>query len=120
MRIINGIFALLLLLFAAVQYNDPDGAFWIVVYGIGALWCGLAALRPAIYRISLPFMLFAATVVVALYGLFHFWPDTPDWWKQDVWWETETAREGMGMMILLVALILAGIVALRNRRSAPL
>jgi hypothetical protein len=36
---------------------------------------------------------------------------------QDVWWETETAREGMGMMILCVALALAGLVALRARRA---
>ena len=115
MRIVNGVLAALLVLFAVVQWNDPDGLFWIVVYGIGAIWCGLAAFRPAQFASSAVFGLFALTCVAALAGLVYFWPSTPDWWKQDVWWETETAREGMGMMILVVALFFAALVVRRAR-----
>jgi len=32
MRVINGIFCILLVLFAAVQYNDPDRVFWGGLY----------------------------------------------------------------------------------------
>jgi hypothetical protein len=38
--------ALLLLSFAAVQYNDPDPARWMAIYGAGALVSALAAFRP--------------------------------------------------------------------------
>ena len=31
MRIVYGILAALMLLFAVVQYNDPDAVFWIGV-----------------------------------------------------------------------------------------
>lgn len=117
MRIVNGVLAILLILFAVVQYNDPDGLFWAAVYGVGAIWCGLAAFRSSTYRSNAAFGLFGLCLLAAIAGMAHFWPDTPDWWKQDVWWETETAREGMGMMILLAALIVAGVGALGARRS---
>jgi len=118
MRIANGVLFVLLVLFAAVQLNDPDGLFWIVVYGIGAIWCGIAAFRSGLYALSPVFGLFSLTCIAALVGLFYFWPKAPNWWMQDVWWETETAREGMGMMILVIALIVAGLVVRKTRRAA--
>lgn len=116
MRIANGIFVVLLILFCVAQYNDPDGMFWIGVYGVGVIWCAIAAFQSRLYRQTPVFGLYALSVLAALAGLAYFWPTTPQWWMQDVWWETETAREGMGMMILCIALALAGLVALRARR----
>jgi len=118
MRILNGVFTLLLILFAAVQYNDPDGLFWAVVYGVGVIWCGLAALAPQVYRTLAPFALWMISAASAIAGMVYFWPRTPNFWLQDVWWETETAREGMGMMVLVIALAIAGFVVLRTRRAA--
>lgn len=117
MRVVNGIFVVLLILFSAVQYNDPDGLFWVMVYGAGVVWCGVAAFRSGLFVQTPVFGLYALNLAAAIGGLVYFWPKTPRWWMQDVWWETETAREGMGMMILCVALVFAGIVALRARRA---
>ena len=117
MRIVNGIFVVLLILFCVVQYNDPDGMFWIAIYGAGVLWCGVAAFRSGLFRQAPVFGLYALTLLASIGGLVYFWPTTPHWWMQDVWWQTETAREGMGMMFLLFALLLAGVVALRARRT---
>ena len=117
MRIVNGIFVVLLILFSVAQYNDPDGMFWIIVYGVGALWCGVAAFKSGLFSQSPVFGLYALTLLSSIGGLVYFWPKTPQWWMQDVWWETETAREGMGMMILVLALLIAGVVALRARRA---
>ena len=115
MRIVSGIFCVLLILFVVVQYNDPDGPLWAVIYGVGALWCGAVALRPLAVRRSPNSLALGATLVAAIGGMAWYWPDTPHWWWQEVWWETETAREGMGMMIVVVALLLAGLTALRAR-----
>lgn len=38
-RVANGVFALLFMFSVAVQYNDPDPARWVVIYGLGALAC---------------------------------------------------------------------------------
>jgi len=117
MRIVNGVLCLLLILFTAVQYNDPDYLLWILIYGIGAVFTGLAAYRPGLFtspRLATAFILFLA---VSIGGVYYYWPTTPGWWMQDVWWETETAREGMGMMIVTGAMLIVGLTVLRVRRG---
>ncbi len=117
MRILNGVFTVLLILFVAVQYNDPDGPLWAAIYGVGAVWCAVSAFRARAYSSGAVFGLYALTLIAAVGGLYHYWPTTPHWWMEEVWWSTETAREGMGMMILLAALLIAGVVAVRHRRA---
>ena len=48
MRYLNGFFCVIMILFVAVQYNDPDYAIWMVIYGISAICAGVAALRPRV------------------------------------------------------------------------
>ena len=91
MRFLCLILALLMLLFAAVQLNDPDSMLWAVIYALPALWALLAAWRPAVLQEKpvaialLGFLVFAAALT------FYYWPKTPQWWRQEVWWEVETA-----------------------------
>lgn len=117
MRIVNGVLCLLLILFTAVQYNDPDFFLWGAIYGVGAVFTGLAALRPGIFASSRVSLIYAACFAASIAGVFYYWPTTPQFWVQDVWWETETAREGMGMMIVMVSLLVAGLTVLRTRRA---
>ena len=117
MRIVNGVLCLLLILFTAVQYNAPDSLFWGLIYGIGAVFAGLAAYRPGSFaspRLATVFILFLAA---SFGGVYYYWPTTPDWWMQDVWWQTETAREGMGMMIVTAAMLFTGLSVLRARQG---
>jgi hypothetical protein len=117
MRIVNGVLCLFLILFTAVQYNDPDVLLWVLIYGIGAGFTGLAAYRPGLFASPRVALVFALCLVASIGGVFYYWPTTPDWWMQDVWWQTETAREGMGMMIVTTAMLIAGLTVLRVRRG---
>jgi hypothetical protein len=47
-----------------------------------------------------------------------YWPAVPGFWRKDVWWVEETAREGMGVMIgfAVLVVVLAAAMA-RSRRS---
>lgn len=117
MRVLCGILCVMLIGFTAVQYNDPDALFWASAYGAGAIWCGLAALRPALLRRGPARWLVAASVVLAGVGVVVFWPDADRWWSIDVWWPKvsgETSREGMGMMILAVCVLIAASFGLRR------
>ena len=117
MRIVNGIFCVILILFAVAQYNDPDFYLWGAIYGVGAVFAGIAALRPAMFAgpgLRLSYLIALAASVA---GLIYYWPTTPQWWMQEVWWETETAREGMGMMVVLAAMLVAGVAVLSARRQ---
>jgi len=104
MRIVNIVFMLLMILFIAVQYNDPDGSLWILIYAVPAIWAAIAAFKSTWLVNKLVHALLLVCIAVAVAGIFFYWPETPGWWRQEVWWETETAREGMGMMIVAVVL----------------
>lgn len=110
MRVINGLFCVVLFLFALVQYNDPDFLFWFVIYGLAATWCGLAAFRPGLFithtvlRAS-----FFVCLISALAGTAYFWPSGVDWWKKDVIWTNELVRESLGMVIVTAGLFSVGV-----------
>ncbi len=114
MRYVNGVLCAIMILFAIVQYNDPDYALWIVIYGITAVWAGVAAFRPAVLLRRLPTAGLALCTAAGFVGTAYMWPTTPDWWRQDVWWNNELAREGMGLMVVTLVLL---IVLLTGRRS---
>jgi len=39
-------------------------------------------------------------------GMIYYWPKSENWWSQEIWWEVESVREGMGLMITVVVLAL--------------
>jgi len=117
MRIVCGVLALAMIGFAAVQYNDPDGPFWMVIYLVPAACAAVAALRPDLLRRGIGRIAIAVCLGVAVVATVVFWPTDAFWWRQDVWWESEAAREGMGLMIATVVIALAALPALIRRRS---
>ena len=97
----------LMVLFAVVQYNDPDGLWWGAIYMIPAIFAAVAALWPATLGSGAGRISIMAAIAAAIVGMVHYWPQTTEFWRVDVWWHTETAREGMGMMIVLVVLAIS-------------
>ncbi len=118
MRYLNGFLCVIMILFVAVQYNDPDYAFWMVIYSIPAVWAGVAALRPAVLACDLCIAGLVLMTAAAVAGTVYYWPTMPGWWRKDVWWIEETAREGMGMMIVTVTLSVVLFTAWRARSRA--
>ncbi len=114
MRIVNGLIALLLLLFAAVQYNDPDFYLWIPIYLIPAILAAIAAFRPRLLARKLARAALYLCLAAAAGGTIYAWPTSEGWWLKEVWWEDEVAREGMGLMIVTISLF---VVAASNWRS---
>ena len=110
----NGFLCVLLIAFAAVQYNDPDFYFWIPVYLLPAGLAGVAAYRPQRLRNPPLRAALLVCIVAGIVGTVWFWPTEEGFWHRDMWWESETAREGMGFMIVTVALL---VVALGARLS---
>jgi hypothetical protein len=105
-RILMAVLCVCLVLFAAVQYNDPDPQLWATMYSVGAIWTGLAAFAPRLLWSRAATLLLLRTVVLALSAVIYFWPQSQHWWQQKVWWRAEGAREGMGTMILAACIAL--------------
>lgn len=113
MKFFNIFFCLVFILFAAVQYNDPDPYVWMPIYLYTAVLCGLAAANkfyPAAYWLGI--------IVYAVYACYKFFDDNGvlDWMrkhhaeslaqtmKAQTPWVEET-REFFGLLILIAVLL---------------
>ncbi len=110
MWIINYILSILFILFAAVQYNDPDPFIWISIYLFTAVICFLAA-RKLYYKkiilIGAVFsLLWAVTLVASIFkavNLFGVGSIFSLSMIKDN--EVEEARESLGLIIVSIVLI---------------
>jgi hypothetical protein len=107
MRYLNMLIGVVMLAFAAVQYNDPDGVLWAVYYLVrstqGRRWLW-------------------ASVAVWLGLVIFYWPAMPGFWRPEVFMvevEGEVAREGMGLMIAWFTLLVVWFSARRSRAVCP-
>jgi hypothetical protein len=114
MRYLNGFFCVLFALFAIVQYNDPDALVWFLIYGVVAVWAGIATFRLTQFAHSrLLLSVFGLSLVAFVAGTIYEWPQSiADWW------ENELVREGLGMIIATVALAVVAYSVWRARQSA--
>ncbi|HEX5152762.1 MAG TPA: transmembrane 220 family protein [Parafilimonas sp.] len=113
MKFFNIFFCLVFVLFAAVQYNDPDPFWWIVLYLYTALMCWFA-FRNKFY----PAAYLAGIAVYALYALYkvfdanglidwitkHHAENIAETMKAEKPW-IEESREFFGLIILIVVLL---------------
>ena len=118
MRYVHIVLGVLMVAFAAVQYNDPDAPLWIVIYLIPAAWAFAAAFRPAQVRsLTAERLLWLSAAIGAATTVFY-WPTVPEFWRKDVWWVEETAREGMGVMIAFAILLVVLATSLLRKPAA--
>ena len=111
MKVVHILFALMFLVFAGLQYNDPDPILWMPVYLAMVVVCILASLGKFYQRVN--YLLIAGYVLFSLIYI----PGVIDWLrspdpmllfsevaKMDYIYIEET-REFMGLMICVVVLL---------------
>jgi len=116
-KFVRLVLMMLMLLFMGVQYNDPDGLLWVLIYGTVAVALAISILRPNWLRTPLLKSILLVLTVLMAGAVWYYWPTQPQFWQQEVWWEEETAREGMGMMISLLFLLFTLPVAFGKVRT---
>ncbi|MBK8191769.1 MAG: transmembrane 220 family protein [Lewinellaceae bacterium] len=117
MKIVNWVMALVFVLFAAVQYNDPDPIQWIVLYGGVAVHFAMAAMgrmyRPAVWIWLAAAVIWAATLFPAFLDWINMGePSIVESMKAEKPW-VELTREFLGLVIAA-----AGCVFLLRKRSS--
>lgn len=112
MKVVNLILAVMFLLFAFVQINDPDPVLWILIYGVMAVICILAAFR-TYYTI----VMIVLAIALAAYSTILI-PGLKEWFSQpdlSVLFDDvakmqhlyiEEAREFLGLMICEAVLVM--------------
>lgn len=115
MRPVNGLFCVILGLFAIAQYNDPDALLWFLIYAIPAAWAGIVAFRPHLLPASRgAIAAFLICLAAAVAGTRYMWPALPENWIH-----VEEEREGLGLIIVTAALLVVGWTWWRQSRSLP-
>jgi hypothetical protein len=103
MRYLHAALCAVLVVFAALQYNDPDWYYWGPVYLLAAAWSFLAFRRPEflarapLARIAAPASLGLFLIGFAVLAR-HLGPG---------WIHVEEARESIGYLICAAATALA-------------
>jgi Transmembrane family 220, helix len=125
MRIFNLTFCILFILFAALQYNDPDPYVWMPIYLYAAVLCWFAFRKKYFPRAYL-----FGVVIYAGYAIYKFFDENGVWdWltkhhasniadtmKAEQPWIEET-REFFGLVILIVVLLIDFFYAKRKTKQ---
>ena len=127
LKLFNIFFCIVFILFAAVQYNDPDPYVWMPIYLYAAVLCWLAFRNkyfPGAYLLGI--------AVYAVYAIYKFFDQNGVWdWitkhheaniastmKAEQPWIEET-REFFGLLILIVVLLINYIYARKKFKKKP-
>ena len=123
MKVVNLLLAVLFVVFAFLQINDPDPALWILIYGVIAVTCVLAA-----FGYYYPKILTGILILYAGYSL-TYWSSISKWLKADnkaMLFDDvakmknlyiEESREFLGLFICILVLIMHLLMArFRTRR----
>ena len=103
MRTVHVVLCGILLLFAALQYNDPDWYYWGPVYLLAAVWSLLAGLAPQLMRSLLIARIGAPlSIVLFLLGFGSLATQLGPGWIHN-----EEARESLGYLICAATTALA-------------
>jgi hypothetical protein len=113
----NRLMAVLFLIAAALQYNDPDPLRWMAIYGLAALACLLALPGrlplPAPALIGLVALIWAATIAPGVVGRVSVWELFESYAMKSA--PVEEAREMGGLLIVFAWM---AVLALRTARQA--
>lgn len=125
MKIFNWFFVVCFVLFAALQYNDPDPYVWVPIYLYAAFLCWQATKN----KFSLPLYLIGYIVFgsYAIYKIFdanglvdwvtkHNAENIAETMKAEKPW-VEESREFFGLVIILVVMIIDHIYLLKKKKA---
>lgn len=114
MRIFNLVFCILFILFAVLQYNDPDPYIWIPIYLYAAVLCWLAfkdKFFPRAYLLGVGiYLLYAGYLFFTKDGVIDWYKDHDaenlvQTMKAEKPWIEDT-REFGGLLILITVLLI--------------
>jgi hypothetical protein len=113
MKFFNIFFSVVFILFAVVQYNDPDPYLWIPIYLYPALLCFLKFIQKPISRIAYwaGFLVFGVYAIYKMFDTngiidwvqFHNASNIASTMKAEKPW-IEESREFFGLVIILIVL----------------
>lgn len=101
---INLFWGIIFLLFASVQFNDPDPAIWIFTYTLTAIFCFVYLKTDWVQRLK--WLYLVASMALLIGSLLQFPPQWEGFGTEMKTENNELARESIGLLLCgLVVLI---------------
>lgn len=125
MKIFNWFFIVCFVIFAALQYNDPDPYKWVPIYLYAAFLCWQSIkgkYNPLLYVIG--YVVYGAYAIYKIFdanGLIdwitkHNAQNIAETMKAEKPW-VEESREFFGLVIILVVMIINQVYLIRKRKA---
>ena len=99
--------AIVFVVFAAVQYNDPDGLLWVGLYGFAVLASAMSAAGRHSWLPVVGLVVYAPGFVLLAPSI------------DGGWWHSEQAREGLGLLAASLWMCVLIGQWLRSRDTGP-
>jgi hypothetical protein len=115
LRALNFVLCLVMLGFAAAQATRPDWWFWVGCFVVPAFWAFIAGFRHRAFRSVQWLGWLWGCMALWIVLVWRHWPQTPGFWRQQVWLHDINARSGLALMVALVVLAVALVTAYRKR-----
>jgi hypothetical protein len=113
MKFFNIFFCIVFVLFAGVQYNDPDPYLWVPIYLYPALLCYFKVMQKPIYKMAYGagFLVFGVYAIYKMFDTngiidwiqFHNASNIASTMKAEKPW-IEESREFFGLVIILIVI----------------
>jgi hypothetical protein len=126
-KLFSALFALIFLVCAGLQWNDPDPYLWICLYGLAALSCVLALVNRPAKRFNLGLM-----AMYGVYAVYLFVTEDGVWsWMVDHQFDSltqsmmatapwiENTREFGGLFIMLIVCAVNVLVQRKRTDNDP-
>lgn len=124
MKILNIVLAVIFILFAAVQFNDPDPFLWVAIYGLVAAVSAFAAWQ----KYNRPALIFL--MVVCIGGSIYYFPGLIELFSDHEIGDLtktmkaekpfiEKSRESLGLLLSFLVLLYHYFQAARQKRKHP-
>lgn len=100
-KIIGWFFALLFIVSALLQYNDPDPLVWIIIWGVAAIIAAVFAMNRVAFIVPL------VMGVLCLVGFIYVFPDKFEGFEignGDIV-NIERGREAFGLLIIAITML---------------
>jgi hypothetical protein len=110
MKITNAILSIIFILFAAVQYNDPDPLMWMVIYGMVAVVCAFAIIHKYNKYVLI------VGIATCLMGTLYYFPGVMELFREHEIADLtrkmkadqpfiEKSRESLGLLLAAIVLL---------------
>jgi hypothetical protein len=117
LRLLNFVLCLAMIALAVIAARGHELVWWLWAgyFVVPAFWAFMAGFRHRAFRSVQWLGWLWACIAGWIVLLWQYWPQTPGFWRRQVWTNDMAARDGVSLAFAVVVLVVALFTAYRKR-----